>query len=134
MLVVEFTSGQFIGSESSQYMEIVVGIREGTSAFPVIVTVTSSVQSPVSARGKHLFEIINHHIPLGSGIDFNSDPLNITIKAGATSGRANVSVTCDSVVEGPETFNMRLTLTSTSHRITSGIDISQGLINDSTGK
>ena len=35
----------------------------------------------------------------------------MTIDAGATEGRANVSVTCDSIVEGTETFDIRLTIT-----------------------
>ena len=37
-------------------------------------------------------------------MDYNSDPFTITINAGATKGRANVSVTCDDEVEGSETF------------------------------
>ena len=33
-------------------------------------------------------------------MDFNSTTFSITINAGATDGRANVSVTCDNVTEG----------------------------------
>ena len=51
LLVVEFASGQFIGSESSGFMEVVVRITGGKSAIPIIVTVTPSEQSPVSAMG-----------------------------------------------------------------------------------
>ena len=65
--------------------------------------------------------------------DFNSDPLNITIDAGATEGGANISVTCDDEVEGMETFDMRLTLTSSSADIALGRDTSVGEIIDSTG-
>ena len=67
-------------------------------------------------------------------MDYNSDPFNITINAGATEGRANVSVTCDDEVEGSETFDMRLTLASSSNGVTLGRDTSVGEINDSTGK
>ena len=66
-------------------------------------------------------------------MDFNSDPFTITINAGATDGRANISVTCDDEVEGLETFDMRLTLTSSSPGVTLGRDVSEGRITDSTG-
>ena len=67
-------------------------------------------------------------------MDFNSTPFNITINAGATEGRANVSVTCDDEVEGLESFDMTLTLTSNSTGVTLGGDTCEGEINDSTGK
>ena len=50
VLVVEFASGQFTGSESSGFIEVVV-ITGGSSSIPIIVTVTPSVRSPVSAMG-----------------------------------------------------------------------------------
>ena len=68
------------------------------------------------------------------GVDFNSNPFSITINAEATVGRANVSVTCDKVTEGLETFDMTLTLTSSSSGVTLGRDTCEGQINDSTGK
>ena len=49
---MEFTSGQFVGSESSGFIEVIVRIREGSSSTPITVTITPSVQSPVSASGK----------------------------------------------------------------------------------
>ena len=67
-------------------------------------------------------------------MDFDSDPFTITINAGATEGRDNISVTCDDVVEGLETFDMTLTLTSSSTGVTLGRDTSEGQIIDSTGK
>ena len=51
MLVVEFASGQFTGSESSGFIEVIVRTTGGTSSTPINVTVTPSVQSPVSAMG-----------------------------------------------------------------------------------
>ena len=66
-------------------------------------------------------------------MDFDSTPFSITINVGATDGRANVSVTCDDEVEGLETFDMRLSLTSSSSRVTLGRNISEGQIIDSTG-
>ena len=66
-------------------------------------------------------------------MDYNSDPFNITINPGATEGRANISVTCDDEVEGLETFDMRLTLTSSGNGVTLGRDTSVGEIIDSTG-
>ena len=70
----------------------------------------------------------------GSGADFYSDSFNITINAGATEGRGNVSVNFDSVVEELETFDMVLTLVTNIPQITLGRDRSEGLITDSTGK
>ena len=49
---MEFTSGQFVGSESSGFIEVIVRIKNGTSSTPITVTITPSVQSPVSASGK----------------------------------------------------------------------------------
>ena len=51
VLVVEFVSGQFTGSESSGSIEVIVRITEGTSNTPITVTVTPTEQSPVSAMG-----------------------------------------------------------------------------------
>ena len=51
---MEFTSGQFSGSESSGFIEVVVRITGGSSTTPITVTVTPSVQSPVSAIGMYV--------------------------------------------------------------------------------
>ena len=67
-------------------------------------------------------------------MDFNSNSFNITINAGATDGRANISVACDDEVEGLETFDMRLTVTSSSTVVELGRDTCEGEISDSTGK
>ena len=49
--MVEFASGQFNGSESLGFIEVIVRITGGSSITPITVTVTPSVQSPVSAMG-----------------------------------------------------------------------------------
>ena len=51
-LVVEFASEQFVGSESSGFIEVIVRITGGSFSTPITVTVTPSVQSPVSAMGR----------------------------------------------------------------------------------
>ena len=51
VLVVEFTSREFTGSESSGFIEVTVRITQGTFNTPITVTITPSVQSPVSAMG-----------------------------------------------------------------------------------
>ena len=43
-------------------------------------------------------------------------------------------MTCDDEVEGLETFDITLTLTSSSSGVTLGRDTSEGHITDSTGK
>ena len=51
-LILDFASPQFVGSESSGFIEIRVRITGGFSITPITVTVTPSVQSPVSAMGR----------------------------------------------------------------------------------
>ena len=132
---MKFASGQFTGSESSGFIEVVVRITGGTSITPITVTVTPTEQSPVSAMGKVVYILTKQ--PMLSciillGVDFNLTPFYITINAGSTEGRGNVSVTLDNVVEGLETFNMRLTLASDHSQITLG-NTCEGRIIDSTG-
>ena len=67
-------------------------------------------------------------------MDFYSNPFNITVNAGATEGRGNVSINFDSVEEEMETFDMTLTLVTNNPQITLSRDSSVGLITDSTGK
>ena len=83
-------------------------------------------------RGKFNSQISSYFTGLGE--DFNSNPFNITINAGATEGRANVSVTCDNEVEGLETFDMTLTLRTNSSSVMLSRDICEGQITDSTGR
>ena len=70
---------------------------------------------------------------IGSGVDFDSNSFTITINAGATEGRSNIAVTCDDEVEGLETFDITLTLTSSPTGVMLGRDTSEGEIIDSTG-
>ena len=51
-LSVEFGSDEFVGSESTGHVEVVVIISGGSSTTPIEVVVTPSEQSPVSATGK----------------------------------------------------------------------------------
>ena len=70
---------------------------------------------------------------IGLGVDFNSNSFTITINIGATEGRTNIAVTCDDEVEGLETFDITLTLTSSPTGVMLGRDTSEGEIIDSTG-
>ena len=138
VLEVGYASGQFVGSESSGFIEVIVRITGGSSITHITVTVTPSVQSPVSAMGRQWLLTVNisatnYCTVIGSDVDFNSNPFNITINAGATDGRANVSVTCDDEVEGLETFNMTLTITSGGTGLKLGNETCEGQITDSTG-
>ena len=138
MLTVDFASGQFTGSESSGTIEVVVRIIGGTSSDPITVTVTPSVQSPVSAMGKPSYVCIvvvsfdGCHI--GSGVDFDSNPFNITIDAESSMGSGMVSIVYDNVVEETEAFNLGLTLVTVSPQIALGRSTSVAQITDSTGK
>lgn len=66
--------------------------------------------------------------------DFNSNPINIAIKAGAINASANISVTCDNIIEGTEIFDISLKLISDNHQVMMGRNRSLGHITDSTGK
>ena len=55
MLTVEFASGQFTGSESSGFIEVIVKVTGGVSSSPITVTVIPSEQSPLSAMGKFVY-------------------------------------------------------------------------------
>ena len=52
MVVINFAEGQFIGSESSGIIEVVVVKVGGTSSAPLDVIVTPFEHSPVNATGK----------------------------------------------------------------------------------
>ena len=75
----------------------------------------------------------DYYTPIGSGVDFDSNPITITIEAGSTEGRGNISVICDNVTEQVETFDVNLTLASDNPLVRVGRDTSVGRITDSTG-
>ena len=70
---------------------------------------------------------------IGSGVDFDSSPINITFAAGEVSKSVNVPVMCDKIVEITERFDIILALSSNNHWLRVGRDRSVGLIRDSTG-
>ena len=67
------------------------------------------------------------------GIDFDSNPFNVTIAAGSIEGRRNISVALDDEVEPLETFDLSLSVVTSSSQIMLGRDTSVGQIIDSTG-
>ena len=69
---------------------------------------------------------------IGSGVDFDSNSINITFGVGEVSKRVNISVSCDKEVEEEESFEIRLSLLSTNPHVTTG-NRSIGRITDSTG-
>ncbi|XP_065917576.1 extracellular matrix protein 3-like [Dysidea avara] len=93
MLVVEFGSDEFVGSESSGHVEVVVIISGGSSTIPIEVVVNPR-QIRKSARG--------------SGVDFDSNPITIIFGVREVSKRVNISVSCDEEVEGEEKFDISL--------------------------
>ena len=66
-------------------------------------------------------------------MDFDSDPVDLTIKANATSGSANIAMICDDIVEGMETFNITLQFRSDNSEVTIGRNTSVVQIIDTTG-
>ena len=68
-------------------------------------------------------------------MDFNSSPMNINLLPEDTFTMVTIPVTCDKVVEGPEMFNITLSIISVSDNITVELDRNRsvGVIEDSTG-
>ena len=71
---------------------------------------------------------------IGLGMDFNSNPINVTFIPGEVIKSVNISVMCDKIVEGTESFYTSLTLTSISHQVRTGRDRAAVKIEDTTSK
>ena len=70
---------------------------------------------------------------IGSGEDFDSNPIIVRLGVGEMSKGVNISVNCDKEVEGEERFEMRLSLLSNNPQVIAGRSRSSGRITDSTG-
>jgi len=71
---------------------------------------------------------------IGSGEDFDSNPINITFGVGEVSKRVNISVSCDEEVEGEERFDIRLYLMNRNRQVRIRRSRSLVSITDSTGQ
>ena len=80
--------------------------------------------------------ILHYSIQLCKGDDFNTNPLTATIPAGATNTTVRVAVTDDNIVEGNETFNISLNVSSSlAPAIVAGsFNSATGIIIDTTSK
>ena len=67
---------------------------------------------------------------IGSGVDFDSNPITIIFGVGEVSKRVNISVSYDEEVEGEETFDITLFWTNNSPQLRSGKHTSVGKIYD----
>ena len=74
-------------------------------------------------------------IYIGSGVDFDSSPINITFTPDDYSRIVNIPVMCDRLIEETELFDINLSVISASHNVTVelGLRRSIGEIFDSTG-
>ena len=71
---------------------------------------------------------------IGSGVDFDSNPINIIFGVGEVRIRVNISISCDGMVEEEERFDIGLSLTSNNPQVTIRKSRSTGRITDSTGQ
>jgi len=71
---------------------------------------------------------------IGSGVDFDSNPITIIFGVGEVSKRVNISVSCDEEVEGEERFDISLSLPNNNPQVTLGRQRSIVRITDSTGQ
>ena len=76
---------------------------------------------------------LTYCILIGSGVDFDSDPINVTIGSREVIKSLYIPVTCDKTVEGRERFDISLTLTSDIPQVRTGRDTSTVRIRESTG-
>ena len=71
---------------------------------------------------------------IGSGVDFDSNPITIIFGVGEVSKRVNISVSCDEEVEGEERFDIRLYLMNRNRQVRIRRSRSLVSITDSTGQ
>ena len=71
---------------------------------------------------------------IGSGVDFDSNPITIIFAVGENSTRVNVSVMADNLLEGEESFDIILSLRNDNFEVILGRSRATGRITDSTGK
>ena len=70
----------------------------------------------------------------GSGIDFVSNPLNVTFGPGENNRSISIPVICDNLIEGAETFEISFSVQFQSVPIETGLDNATAIIIDSTGQ
>ena len=58
MLVVEFESGQYTGSESSGFVEVIVIISGGSSTTPLSVMITISTAGQSASSEKYIINYV----------------------------------------------------------------------------
>ena len=73
---------------------------------------------------------------IGSGVDFDSNPINVTFGVGELSKTVNISVSCDGELEGDEKFNIMLSLPSNNPQVSLRTNKQTSIvrITDSTGQ
>jgi len=69
----------------------------------------------------------------GSGVDFVSDPINITFGPGENSKSLSIPVICDNIIEGTETFKASFSVQFNNVPIEIGLNNATVSIIDSTG-
>ena len=76
----------------------------------------------------------DHCTLLGSGVDFNSGPFDITIQPGFINGSTSIPIICDDVVEKMEIFNISLKLITDNPQVLIDKNEAMVQITDTTGK
>ena len=73
---------------------------------------------------------------IGSGVDFDSNPITIIFGVGEVRKTVNIPVSCDEEVEGEESFDIKLSLPSNNPQVTlrKNRQTSIGRITDSAGQ
>ena len=136
VLVVEFESDEFVGSESSGNVEVVVIISGGSSITPIEVEVNPK-QIQNSGKGYNvMYELVIFVliVNVGPHRDFDTSRIAVMFAAGDVTKRVNIPVSCDVLVEGEERIDIRLSLMNANPQIKMGRSRSTGRIIDSTGQ
>ena len=136
MLVVEFESEQYTGSESSGFVEVVVIISGGSSTTPISVMMTIITRGRSAAGEGYINnQYINYSTPrcMKLGHDLDTESIALTFVPKEVNKTTNISVNCDTRSENEERFDIRLRLTSNNPQVRTGRDRSVGIIRDSTG-
>ena len=116
---INFLRKEYIAAELVGYVQIIVVLSGGVSNDSITLTVTPNEQSPVSATGIGKMHFINICTQLhysvyflcitGSGIDFDSNPFNLTYNPSEMLvGVFKITIKCDNMTEETEIFDVTI--------------------------
>jgi len=84
-------------------------LLDQTTCKTITITVTPQVQSPVDASSKRYTNVSVVKLSFLIASDFDNTPIAVDILPGDTTAIASIPIIDDTIVEGPESFDVVLT-------------------------